>query len=60
MNFLMVSIGGAISALVRWGLGFLLNPIFPTLPIGTLVANLTGGYIIGIMVALLQLSPFYI
>ena len=57
MNFVYVAIGGAIGALSRWRLGHLLNPAFPTLPLGTLVANLTGGFIIGIMVALLHFTP---
>ncbi len=29
----------------------MLNPIFPTLPLGTLAANLTGGYLIGVAIA---------
>lgn len=57
MNFLLIAIGGATGALIRWGLGLLLNPSFPTLPIGTLVANLTGGYLIGGMVGLIQVFP---
>jgi CrcB protein len=36
-----------LGAWLRWGLGVALNPVFPTLPLGTLVANITGGFIIG-------------
>lgn len=57
MNFFLVAIGGAIGATIRWGLGIVLNPTFPTLPLGTLVANLTGGFLIGVMIALLQSFP---
>jgi CrcB protein len=32
-------------------LGLRLNPLFPTLPLGTLAANLIGGYLIGVAVA---------
>ena len=42
-----VGIGAAVGAWLRWGLGALLNPVFPTLPLGTLAANLTGGLMIG-------------
>ena len=42
-GFLAVGLGGAIGCWMRWILGILLNPIFPTLPLGTLAANLTGG-----------------
>lgn len=48
--FLAVGIGAAFGAWARWGLGALLNPLFPTLPLGTLAANLVGGYLIGIAV----------
>lgn len=40
-----------MGAWLRWGLGLWLNPLFPTLPIGTLVANLLGGYLIGVAMA---------
>lgn len=49
--FLAVGIGAAIGAWLRWGLGAWLNPVFPTLPFGTLAANLLGGYLIGLAVA---------
>lgn len=39
--------GAAIGAWLRWGLGILLNPLFPTLPLGTLAANLGGGLLMG-------------
>jgi CrcB protein len=35
-------------------LGVLLNPIFPTLPLGTLAANLTGGLIMGCMMGVIE------
>lgn len=60
MTFLsIISIGGgaAIGALVRWMLGLLLNPIFPSLHLGTLTANLIGGFLIGMVMALLQHYP---
>ncbi len=50
MNWLAlfsVLIGGAIGSALRWALGILLNPILPTLPLGTLTVNLVGGFIIG-------------
>ena len=40
--------GGGIGCLTRWGLGALLNPIFPTLPLGTVAVNLIGGMLIGL------------
>jgi CrcB protein len=46
-GFVAIGLGGAIGCWLRWGLGMLLNPLFPTLPLGTLVANLTGGLLMG-------------
>ena len=46
--FLSVGIGATLGAWLRWGLGALLNPLFPTLPLGTLAANLTGGLLMGL------------
>ena len=40
-----------LGAWARWGLGTWLNPVLPNLPLGTLVANLGGGYLVGIAVA---------
>ncbi len=50
-GFLAVGAGAAFGAWLRWWLGILLNPVFPTLPLGTLAANLLGGYFIGVAVA---------
>jgi CrcB protein len=47
-SFIAVGIGAASGAWLRWGLGTWLNPIFPTIPLGTLASNLIGGYIMGL------------
>ncbi|WP_329742829.1 fluoride efflux transporter CrcB [Dyella sp. A6] len=52
-GFLAVGLGGAIGCWIRWVLGILLNPLFPTLPLGTLAANLLGGFIMGCMMGVL-------
>lgn len=40
--------GAGCGALLRWWLGGLLNPVFPTIALGTLAANLIGGLLVGI------------
>ena len=40
--------GAGCGALLRWWLGGLLNPVFPTIAMGTLAANLIGGLLVGI------------
>ncbi len=52
-----IAIGAAAGALLRWFLGLRLNSLFPSLPPGTLAANLIGGYIIGVAVALFADMP---
>ena len=54
---LAVGVGAALGAWLRWGLGVGLNRLFPALPPGTLVANLLGGYLIGVAVAALAQAP---
>ena len=44
LNFLAVGLGAAFGAWARWLLGLALNPLFIALPLGTLAANLLGGY----------------
>lgn len=55
--FLAVGCGAAIGAWLRWGLGVWLNPALPTLPLGTLAANLVGGYLIGVAIAFFMQHP---
>jgi len=54
---LAISLGAALGALSRWGLSVGMNQMFPALPPGTLVANLVGGYLIGVAVALFAQMP---
>lgn len=56
-SFLAVGVGAALGAWLRWGLGALLNPLVPTLPFGTLAANLLGGYLVGVAVAVFAQHP---
>lgn len=49
-GFIAVGLGAAWGAWLRWWLGIVLNPLFPTLPLGTVAANLIGGYLIGVAV----------
>ena len=46
-SFFAVGIGAFFGALLRWGFGILWNTVIPNLPLGTLAANLVGGFIIG-------------
>lgn len=54
-SFLAVGLGAAVGAWLRWGLGLALNAIFPLLPLGTLVANLIGGFLVGVAVTVFHL-----
>lgn len=55
MSFVSIGVGAAVGAVCRWGLGLWLNPLLPHFPLGTLAANLTGGYLIGLAIAFFEL-----
>lgn len=50
-SILAIATGAALGALLRWQLGTKLNSLFPTIPPGTLTANLIGAYVVGLGVA---------
>ncbi len=52
-SLLAIGGGAAVGAWIRWGLGIALNPLFPTLPLGTLAANLAGGLLMGVAMELI-------
>ncbi len=51
-----ICIGACLGALARWRLSLWLNP-GALLPWGTLAANLVGGYLVGVCVAVFQALP---
>lgn len=57
MAALAVGLGAAFGAWLRWGLGHWLNPLHPVVPLGTLAANLAGGYLIGMAIAFFAQHP---
>jgi CrcB protein len=58
-SFVAVAIGGVLGCLLRWVLSMFLNHTFPTLPPGTLAANLIGCYVIGIALGFFTLYPAF-
>ncbi|UJB63399.1 fluoride efflux transporter CrcB [Acidovorax sp. YS12] len=57
LNILSICLGACAGALARWGLGLWLSTPTSLLPWGTLAANLIGGYLIGVCVAVFQAMP---
>ncbi len=57
LGFAAVGIGAAVGAWLRWALSLAFNARIETLPLGTLAANLVGGYLIGIAVGLFNDMP---
>ena len=53
-NFLVVGFAAAIGAWLRWGVGYVLYLLYPTLPFGTLAVNLLGGFLMGLSIAYFQ------
>lgn len=58
-KLVLIGIGATFGAWIRWLLGNILNPLFPSIPMGTLAANLIGGYLIGVVMGLTRQYPFF-
>ena len=54
LNALAIAMGATLGAWGRWGLGLAMNYLIPYFPLGTLVANLLGGLLMGIALACIQ------
>jgi len=50
-SVIAICIGASLGALLRWWLGGQLNSYLPSIPLGTLTANLFGAYVIGLGIA---------
>lgn len=50
-SLVAVAAGASLGAILRWCLGVALNAVFPTIPPGTWLANMLGGYLIGVSIA---------
>jgi fluoride exporter len=53
----VIGIGAALGALLRWYFANRFNANFPLLPPGTLAANILGGYLIGVAMAVFLAVP---
>jgi len=60
MSWLAVAAGAVLGAWLRWGLGLLLNSMHAQIALGTLVANLGGGFLIGMAVAFFAGHPDFL
>lgn len=56
-GFVAVALGAVLGAWLRWTLGVWLNQPAHAFPLGTLVANLVGGFVIGVAVAWFSHHP---
>lgn len=59
LNFLVIGLGAAFGAWTRWLLGLSLNPLFVALPLGTLAANVIGGYLVGVAVGIFHINTHF-
>lgn len=58
-SMVAVAMGGMLGCLMRWVLAMFLNHYFPTVPPGTLAANLIGCYVIGVALAFFTQYPAF-
>jgi len=52
-----ICVGASAGALLRWLFSGWLNPLWPAVPLGTLAANLVGGYLVGVAYAFIEAQP---
>ncbi|WP_130472938.1 fluoride efflux transporter CrcB [Candidatus Magnetaquicoccus inordinatus] len=57
LPLLSIGFGAALGACLRWWLSLLFNALLPSLPLGTLAANLLGGYLIGLALPFFTQHP---
>jgi CrcB protein len=57
LSIASICAGASAGALLRWLLSAWLNALWPGVPLGTLLANLVGGYLIGIAFAWISANP---
>jgi CrcB protein len=55
-SVIAISVGAALGALLRWVLALGANSLWATIPLGTLLANLSGAYLVGFAIALFEVN----
>ena len=56
-HFIAVAVGASLGAWLRWLLSLWLNRHAEALPLGTLSANMVGGYLVGLVLGLIAAHP---
>jgi CrcB protein len=57
LSWIAVAVGAALGAWLRWGLTLFLSHLHAHIQLGTLVANLVGGYLIGLALGYFDTAP---
>ncbi|WP_371869605.1 fluoride efflux transporter CrcB [Telluria antibiotica] len=57
LSWIAVAIGAVLGAWLRWGLTIFLSQLHAHIQLGTLVANLLGGYLIGLALGFFDTAP---
>ena len=57
LSWVAIAIGATLGAWLRWALGLWLNPVHTQISLGTLAANMGGGFVIGVAVAFFSSHP---
>jgi CrcB protein len=56
-TIIAITTGAALGAISRWLLGIAFNPLFSAFSAGILLANLLGGYLIGVVLYVISIYP---
>lgn len=52
LSAICIFLSAGVGALLRWALSLAINPVFPTVPLGTLAANVLGAFLMGLALGL--------
>ena len=56
-SIVIICVGASAGAVLRWLLALALNAVFPLMPLGTLAANLLGGFLVGVALCVFTTFP---
>lgn len=59
LQIVLICVGASLGALIRYGLGVSMNAVLPEMPLGTLCANILGGFLIGIFMGAVRDHPVF-
>lgn len=58
LDLILIGVSAGLGACLRWGFAIWFNPLYPLIPLGTVIANLLGGFLIGVVIEITKNHAF--